>query len=401
VSSVESGRRTPSTDALHYFAAKLGVDADELLTGRPTRLPVELELALAELTLSTGQELTQNEVAHGEQVCQDVDRTAEAYGLVEVRARARSRLAVFALWRGEVRRADELFESVERLLRDAPLPWRVPALVGRAECLRRLGDSRYGLYLLESTLKELNRTGLIDPTALLALHAGLVGLYLDVGATKEAAAAADEAVKLAPVGPELVRLATMYLSVARTLTAEGQVAEARRYLDRLEELWRLVALRPQIGECHWARGQLLSREGRDVEACAELETAYQMLRGAGDPARLAGAAADLADVRRRLGHLAEAEQVLTEAAALVEHTEDPLAHARISRQRGLLALEKGESHDGETHLRMAVEQYAAAGRHQELALAQRLLGDMYRNAGRMQEAALAYRHGLVTVEQQS
>ena len=125
------------------------------------------------------------------------------------------------------------------------------------------------------------------------------------------------------------------------------------------------------------------------------------MRNTGSTAPLRQAGDDVPDDEDLDALMAEAEQVLTEAAALVEHTEDPLAHARISRQRGLLALEKGESHDGETHLRMAVEQYAAAGRHQELALVQRLLGDMYRNAGRMQEAALAYRHGLVTVEQQS
>ena len=34
VSAIEAGRRQPSTKAIEHFAARLGVDPDELMTGR-------------------------------------------------------------------------------------------------------------------------------------------------------------------------------------------------------------------------------------------------------------------------------------------------------------------------------------------------------------------------------
>ncbi len=46
VSTIESGRRNPSRGALEHFAAKLGVDVDELETGRPADLSARLELVL-------------------------------------------------------------------------------------------------------------------------------------------------------------------------------------------------------------------------------------------------------------------------------------------------------------------------------------------------------------------
>jgi transcriptional regulator with XRE-family HTH domain len=36
ISTIESGKREPSNEALHYFAQRLGVEPEELWTGRPT-----------------------------------------------------------------------------------------------------------------------------------------------------------------------------------------------------------------------------------------------------------------------------------------------------------------------------------------------------------------------------
>src|SRR5688572_15903933 len=46
VSTIEAGRRTPSRAAIEYFADKLSVGVDELLTGRPPDLMARLEFEI-------------------------------------------------------------------------------------------------------------------------------------------------------------------------------------------------------------------------------------------------------------------------------------------------------------------------------------------------------------------
>src|SRR5947209_12226166 len=57
VSLLESGRRTPSPAVAALLAAKLGCSASQLLDGEPSERErgLQLELAYAELTLSTPQ----------------------------------------------------------------------------------------------------------------------------------------------------------------------------------------------------------------------------------------------------------------------------------------------------------------------------------------------------------
>ena len=52
ISTIEAGRRTPSREALDHFAAKLGADVDELLTGRPPDLVPRLEHRLQEARIA-------------------------------------------------------------------------------------------------------------------------------------------------------------------------------------------------------------------------------------------------------------------------------------------------------------------------------------------------------------
>src|SRR3712207_4199163 len=48
VSTIAAGKRPPSRAALEHFASKLGVDVDELATGRPRDLADRLGLELQE-----------------------------------------------------------------------------------------------------------------------------------------------------------------------------------------------------------------------------------------------------------------------------------------------------------------------------------------------------------------
>ncbi|BFO13751.1 hypothetical protein SHKM778_01390 [Streptomyces sp. KM77-8] len=234
ISTLEAGRVRPSDDALRHLADRLGVAFDELATGRSARLVTELHLRLTEAqrTLAVGE--TEAAVAQYAGLLAE----AQAQGLTEEQAAALLGLGECALETGELVEGREYFERAEARLAEAPLPARVPALRGRAVAHYLAGELRYAVYLLESTIDELNRGGLHDPDALLLLYASAIGPYMDMGAHARAAQAAEFALALAPQSGDPALVARMHRSVARTLLAEGRLAEADASLAKAAELYR-------------------------------------------------------------------------------------------------------------------------------------------------------------------
>src|SRR5688572_5340686 len=88
LSLIESGRRVPSPEILAHIAARLSVDPEELLTGRPPGLEVTLEMELHEA----------RELAHkggleaAEAKATQVLKNAERSRLGRLRAKALTRL---------------------------------------------------------------------------------------------------------------------------------------------------------------------------------------------------------------------------------------------------------------------------------------------------------------------
>jgi transcriptional regulator with XRE-family HTH domain len=177
VSTIEAGRRQPSPAALDHFAAKLDIASSELLTGTPADLPARLEMRLGEarIAVSTG------ELDAAEREFSRIRREATTHNLMRVAARAEHGAGLCAERRGRLEDAIERYERAEALLKDEPATARVDAVVGKARCFQFLGDTRYSTYLLESLLETLQRQGLTDPGALLALHAPLVSIYFEGG----------------------------------------------------------------------------------------------------------------------------------------------------------------------------------------------------------------------------
>lgn len=116
--------------------------------------------------------------------------------------------------------------SAVRLLADEPLPRRVPAIRGRANTHRLTDELRYACHLLETALDQLNASGLHDPDALLILCSASIAPYMDMGAPERAAHAAELALALAPRVEDPAPLAGMHRGDARTLIAQGRIAEA-------------------------------------------------------------------------------------------------------------------------------------------------------------------------------
>ncbi|MDT0436816.1 MULTISPECIES: helix-turn-helix transcriptional regulator [Streptomyces] len=390
ISTLEAGRVRASEDALRHIAERLGVAYEELATGRPAHLATDLRLRLTEAqrTLATGETAQATEQYTG------LLAEAREHALPEAEAAALLGLGECALDTGELAAARQYFERTEQALADAPLTARVPALRGRAVSHYLAGELRYAVYLLESTLDELNRAGLHDPDALLLLYASIIGPYMDMGAHARAAQAAEFALTLAPRAGDPALVARMHRSVARTLLAEGRVAEADASLAKAAELYRTLHLRTELANCHWMRGYVCAQNGELKRAEEELRTALTML--AAGRAALYGsqAAVELADVLHRRGKSEEAAELLREVLSDLSPERGALHAAAAHRLLGIIAEDARDTESAEEHYVRALSLLERAGAAGDLADLCRLLGDLLRRTGRVEAALDAYRTGL-------
>ncbi|MFH8990522.1 helix-turn-helix domain-containing protein [Streptomyces sp. NPDC017940] len=396
VSTLESGKVRPSEAALRHLAGRLGVDHEELVTGRPARLATELRLRLTDARRALATGAPEDAAA----LFRALHEEAVAHGLTDEQAAALQGLGDCLLESGELTDARDCFAAVEGLLADQPLPRRVPAVRGRATAHLLTGELRYSCYLLESTLDELNAAGLHDPDALLLLYTASIAPYMDMGAHARAAHAAELALALAPRVSDPALVAHMHRGVARTLIAEGRTAEADASLAKAQELYRQLHIRTELAHCHWMRGYVSAQDGDLERAESELRTARDMLASKRAALFTEQVEVELADVLRRRGRAEEAEALLRPLLTSGEATgalgaERGAVHAGgAHRLLGLIAEERGDTDSAEEHYCAALsllERSSAAGDVADLC---RLLGDLLRRTGRVEAAMDAYRTGL-------
>ncbi|MFI6933735.1 tetratricopeptide repeat protein [Streptomyces sp. NPDC050287] len=390
ISTLEAGRVRPSDDALRHLSGRLGVGFDELATGRPAHLVTDLRLRLTEAhrTLATGEA-----EAAAEQYALLLAE-AEQLHLAEVVAAALLGLGECALETGKLEEGRRYFERAEEAFGDVPLPVRVPALRGRAVSHYLAGELRYSVYLLESTIDELNRGGLHDPDALLLLYASVIGPYMDMGAHARAAQAAEFALALAPQAGDPALVARMHRSVARTLIAEGRVAEADASLAKAAELYRQLQLRTELANCHWMRGYVYAQNGQLERAEDELRQALTMLAATRAALYSSQAAVELADVLHRRGKSEEAAALLHDVLSDFSPERGALHSAAAHRLLGIIAEDARDTEAAEEHYVRALSLLERAGAAGDLADLCRLLGDLLRRTGRVEAALDAYRTGL-------
>jgi tetratricopeptide (TPR) repeat protein len=390
VSTLESGRVRPSDDALRHLAGRLGVAFEELATGRSARLVTELRLRLTEARRS----LAVGEAEAAAEQYAELLVEAETYGPAGEQAAALLGLGECALETGELVTGRQYFERAEACLADDPLPARVPALRGRAVAHYLAGELRYAVYLLETTLDELNRGGLHDPDALLLLYASAIGPYMDMGAHARAAQAAEFALALAPQSGDPALVARMHRSVARTLVAEGRLAEADASLAKAAELYRGLQIRTELANCHWMRGYVYAQDGQLERAESELREALGMLSAKRAALYSSQVAVELADVLHRRGKSDEAAALLHGVLDDLSSERGAVHSAAAHRLLGIIAEDARRTEDAEEHYVRALSLLERAGAAGDLADLCRLLGDLLRRTGRVEAALDAYRTGL-------
>ncbi|MFH8484405.1 helix-turn-helix domain-containing protein [Streptomyces longisporoflavus] len=408
VSTLESGKVRPSEAALRHLAERLGVTPGELATGRPARLAAELRLRLTDARRALATGAPEDAAALFRTLCAE----AVEHALPAEQAAALLGLGECLLESGDLDEAHECFASVERLLADEPLPRRVPAIRGRANAHRLTGELRYACHLLETALDQLNASGLHDPDALLLLYTASIAPYMDMGAPERAAHAAELALALAPRVDDPALLAGMHRGVARTLIAQGRIAEADASLARAQDLYRQLHIRTELAHCHWMRGYVHAQDGDLVRAETELRTAHDMLTAKRAALFAAQVEVELADVLRRRGRGREAEALLRPilaggaetgpAGEAAEPAEIPAPQAgrgavhvgAAHRLLGLIAEECGDTKAAEEHYRAGLPLLERAGAAGDVAALCCLLGDLLRRTGRTEAALDAYRRGL-------
>ncbi|MFF9663868.1 tetratricopeptide repeat protein [Streptomyces althioticus] len=390
ISTLEAGRVRPSDDALRHLAERLGVEFDELATGRSARRVTELRLRLTEAQRA----LAVGEAESAVEQYTALLAEAEAQELAEEQAAALLGLGESALDTGDLADGRRYFEEAEARLADAPLPARVPALRGRAVAHYLAGELRYAVYLLESTIDELNRGGLHDPDALLLLYASVIGPYMDMGAHARAAQAAEFALALAPQSGDPALVARMHRSVARTLLAEGRLAEADASLAKAAELYRGLQLRTELANCHWMRGYVYAQNGELERAEAEMREALHMLSAARATLYSSQLTVELADVLHRRGRSEEAAELLRDVLGGLSPERGAVHAAAAHRLLGIIAEDARDTDQAEEHYVRALSLLERAGAAGDLADLCRLLGDLLRRTGRVEAALDAYRTGL-------
>jgi transcriptional regulator with XRE-family HTH domain len=393
VSTIEAERRHPSAAALAHFATKLGVEVDELVTGRPPDLAARLELELQEarIALSAGRS------AEADETFARIAREARRFLLPKLQARAEETRGLCAERLGEPERALEHYAIAERLLAGSPATSLAGCIAGRARCHGVLGDVRYAVHLLEDFVGALERDGLLEPTALLTAHACLAVAYLDAGLYRQAGASAQLALSLAAEVEDPEKLAVMHMSVARVLLEGRQAADAVESLGRASDLFSKIELHNEMAAARLARGRALGRSEDPESACDDLLRARSVYAETGAHADEARAVTELGRIAYLTGARAEAVDLLEEAVRLA--AKDEIALALAKRELGI-SIGAEDPSESEGHLRAAIDLLERCDRDLEAAATYRALGDILTGRSDVDSACNAYRSGLALVEKQ-
>jgi len=392
ISTIEAGRRTPSREALEHFAAKLGADVDELLTGRSPDLVPRLELRLQEARIA----VSDGRFDEADAAFKSIVKEAKRFGLPRLEAKAEDGRGLRLERQGKPEEALEHYQRSEEILRFEPPTARVDAVAGKARSFEALGDVRYAIHILESLLDAIEREKLRDPDALARMHASLVYAYLEAGLYQRAAASAAELDRVATKLTDPLRVAQMHMHVARLHLVQGYIEEAQRSLQRAEDAYRQLGLKTEMGGAHLARGYVLSRESKFQEARAELHRALAIFEETSNEKDLTRTLNELARVERLEGRTDRAGELLERSIALLGDSDTPIL-AWAHRELGLVLVER-DPPAAEKNFRIAIELYERSEQTVDIAVTYRALGDLLSARGDPEAGCEAYRTGILALE---
>lgn len=388
LSLIEGGQRPASEKALVHVAKRLGVDRDELATGKPTGTETRLELEIQKARSVAHR----GESDEAQVLLEDVVTDASRYGLKITQAKALTLLGALAAELDEVETAADLYREAQNLLGDAPPHHRFETVVGLAQVAHAEGDTRFAIHQLETYLLELRKARMEDPAAVMRVNSALVQLYRALGLHRQATEAAAEAMRLSPQVEDPEQIACLSMNVARALYEDGKHDDAVEALTRAEQLyqmldWPLPRIRARInkGIVLFGKGKLNAAKESFEDALAELEQFpnRELIR--------ADLLNELGRAERLLGNLARASELLTEARKHLTRA-NLLERGFNAREMGLCLID--DAAGAQKELRRSISDYLAAGASREAARSLLELGRLLQNRDEHEEAALVLREGL-------
>ena len=345
-----------------FFAAKLGVELDELETGRPKGMAegLKLELQEARLAISSGK------LDEGMKVTRSVIRKARQFELHRIEAKACEIEGLVYERRGQLEKAIARYRKAQDLLRgDAPTAMAA-AVAGEVRCVDDQGDPHYALFIGENYLERLQREQIASPSAVLRLRSSMILVYLRAGSTTKAREVAEEVLRLMPQVNDPFTLAEAYVNVAAIQLERGHYNDAAIAQAKAEELFEALDLNYEAGTALLARGYGLARDDKAAEAREALERASSILGETGNVVQHANAEMEIARIDRLEGQAAKASERLKKALGLLEADSHPRLEAWAYRELGL-ALSKRDKTEAEKHFNKALELYELQGVHLEVA----------------------------------
>lgn len=389
LSMIESGRRVPSSGALQHIADRLGVDIDELISGKPTGIESRMELLLQQARADAHR----GDIDGAENQLLEVLQACDEYDMSRLAARAKVVLAGLFERRGDIARARDLFEGAEKLLSGEPEHLKFEALVGLTRCIHRQGDPRYAVHLLETYLMELRRQNMEEPVACMRVLSALVHLYRVSGFERRSREVAEEAIALAPQVDDPEQIACMNMNVARALLDQGRHDDAIDVLRQAEHIyqsldWPIPEVRSKINRGMVEIDKARYQTARDtlLEALSILDQypAENSLRAAvlnelGHACRLMG------DVKEAISHLRAAREFLG--------ADDAFERAVNQHELGLSLIDS-DSNLARTELLLAAQTYQVAGSLSDAAKSLLELGRILMKEKDVEGAAKIWEQGL-------
>jgi tetratricopeptide (TPR) repeat protein len=392
VSQIESGRRTPSSDAMGFFAERLGVTPRFLSTGIPDGLEDSLGYRLEEARKA----VREGRLDEAEAELREVVGEAERYALGRLRAQGLAGLGDALALQGRYR---EAIDKVEEALEGDLLPEREAGMaVSRlARTYRIVGDLQYAAEVIDGFLTRQDRPPR-DMGTLAELQAVLISIYFERGDIHRAERAARRALAAADAGaPNEIR-ANVYWDASRVFAEARQWDEALDYATRARILLEELDDRRSLARLHisYAFICLEAEPPRTEEAREHLDLAEAWL----PPVEAARELSYVHEERARLLLLENRpeEAVSSAERALAGVGEDELQRARalFVRGRALTATERPA--EARLSLQHAADLFEKHGARQQLANAYREIGELDLAEGHVDDAVEALRAGLAALD---
>jgi transcriptional regulator with XRE-family HTH domain len=381
ISRIEAGARQPSVKALRKLAAKLGVSADYLETGREVRVEEERELRLYEAELKL--RLERDSAGSEAEFRALLDEAREA-GDEEAVLRARLGLGEAAARRGDYAEAvSQLEEPLSSPSLSALSHGDVFATLARS--YSGLGRAEHAVELLQRCLAEVRERAPEDVAAEVRFASYLsyaLADSRDLGAAREVV---QEALARAERGADPYSRVRLYWSLARLALMEGRPRIALRQIHRAIGLLEATEDTRQLARAHLFCGETLIDDGDADAAAPHLERAERLLGDNADAADLGWLWSEQARQRALSGEHEEAAALAARALEILKGS-DPLKLARAHAALAHAHTAAGATEGAHSEFEQALNLFVGESRWQEAAATSRSWAQALRAAGRDQDA---------------